>query len=102
MLKDARREQNKEAQDQMNIMNQTKWPVVSIGISIILFNLINRAILSPGRFINHFFPCEQNPRNSFPCYGIYDVIAMFICAGIFILSVILLIVIIIKSTKNRK
>lgn len=34
-----------------------------------------------GKFINGIFPCTQNPENSFPCYGGYDLLVMFI-AGV--------------------
>ncbi|MEY3783840.1 MAG: hypothetical protein RLZZ230_162 [Candidatus Parcubacteria bacterium] len=44
-----------------------------------------------GKLINRYFPCEQNPANSFPCFGGYDiaviifcVVLLVICAGIII------------------
>ncbi len=35
-----------------------------------------------GKIVNYFSPCTQNPANSFPCHGMYDVAAMFASVGI--------------------
>lgn len=61
-----------------------KQPIyLSIAIvSSILFFLEIRSVFSLGKILNSFFPCIQDPANSFPCYGIYDIwitlIALFI------------------------
>ena len=31
-----------------------------------------------GKFVNKFFPCNQNPANPFPCFGQYDIVVMVI------------------------
>lgn len=38
-----------------------------------------------GSYINIFFPCTQEPLNSFPCFGVYDIAVM-------LLSVVLVII----------
>lgn len=40
-----------------------------------------------GVFINRFSPCVQNPMNSFPCFGFYDIVAMGIAVAIGIILV---------------
>ena len=39
-----------------------------------------------GGFINQLFPCAQNPDNSFPCYGVYDLGAISIALIVGVLS----------------
>jgi hypothetical protein len=58
----------------------------------LLFNLINETALSPGRFINRFAPCIQDQRTSFPCYGMYDLVALALCAVIFLIAASVIIV----------
>jgi hypothetical protein len=42
-----------------------------------------------GASINNFYPCQQNPQDSFPCYGIWDIGAMAVAAAAgFVLLVI--------------
>lgn len=43
-----------------------------------------------GIFINKYFPCEQNPANSFPCFDQYDVVIMMIAGMIGIVCIGLL------------
>jgi hypothetical protein len=73
-------------------------PLLGIIVCIFVFLKANT-----GRFfgvlINRFFPCVQNPMNSFPCFGIYD-IGMMIAA--LILGIILIGVIIFRLVKLYK
>ena len=34
-----------------------------------------------GKFIDRFFPCTQNPMNSFPCFGVYDFYVMILAGA---------------------
>ena len=45
-----------------------------------------------GKFINKFFPCEQNLSNSYPCFGHYDVTIMILSffIGVFLLGLLFL------------
>jgi hypothetical protein len=49
-----------------------------------------------GAFINRYSPCEQNPGDSFPCYGIWDIAAMAIAATA---GVVLIVISIYKTIK---
>ena len=55
-------------------------------VSTLFFYLIDHSILSFGKFINQFTPCVQDSKTSFPCYGLYDVVGLAVCAMIFLLS----------------
>ena len=44
-------------------------------LCIIFFKLGNTGRVF-GSFINKFLPCQQNPANSFPCFGQYDIAVM--------------------------
>ena len=50
-----------------------------------------------GAFINRFSPCEQNPGNSFPCYGIYDIGAM---AFAVVVGVVLIVISLYKTIEH--
>ncbi len=61
-------------------MNLFKNPYIAgiiITLSVIIFYLASTGRVL-GKFVNQFFPCEQNPANSFPCYGQYDIAVMAI------------------------
>jgi hypothetical protein len=45
-----------------------------------------------GEFINNYFPCQQDPLNSFPCYGVYDGLLFLLLLIIFVSSIILTVV----------
>ncbi len=52
-----------------------------IALCTVIFYLANSKSFF-GRTVNYFSPCTQNPANSFPCYGIYDVAVMFTSVGV--------------------
>lgn len=45
---------------------------IGIALCAIVFYLANTAQFL-GKFINQLSPCVQDPMNSFPCYGVYDI-----------------------------
>ena len=65
-------------------MNKIKIPIITTFLSVILF------FIPIGATINKYFPCEQDPMNSFPCFGIYDIYKMLFAIGIFIVSLIII------------
>ena len=67
-------------------------------ISIILIVIINKFMWF-GKIINSFFPCEQNPVNSFPCFGIYDIYAIIFLGIVLLVSIILLMIALFQKTK---
>jgi hypothetical protein len=71
-------------------MNKIKIPITTAIISAIIFYFEISSNFSIGEVINRYFPCEQNPMNSFPCFGIYDIYFMFLLIGIFIISLIII------------
>jgi hypothetical protein len=81
------------------MINKIKTPLVTLIISMIIFLGSRIFSFSFGKIINKYFPCEQNPIYSFPCFGIYDIYFLFFLIGVFILS---LIVICYKIYKNKK
>jgi hypothetical protein len=74
-----------------------KVAILTAVLSTVVFNLIDRMVLSPGRFINHYFPCRQDPNTSFPCYGPYDITALIICGFIFIASLAIVLMFSVKK-----
>jgi len=69
-------------------MNQLKYPL----ILTILFSAIAllqwKGLLEVGKTINEFFPCEQNPRNSAPCYIDYDIVTFFVFISLATVSLV--------------
>jgi len=59
----------------MKLVKEIYVFVLGIIVCFFVFQLANT-----GRFIgvliNRFSPCVQNPMNSFPCFGIYDIVAI--------------------------
>ncbi len=82
-------------------MNKIKIPIATAIISTIIFYLEISSNFSIGEVINRYFPCKQDPMNSFPCFGIYDIYFMFLLIGIFIVSLIIVGLKIYKAKKNR-
>jgi hypothetical protein len=75
-----------------------KIPIVSGLVSgVVLFFELNRPF-TIGRLINIIVPCEQNPMNSFPCFGKYDVYFMFLLVLIIAASIM---AVIIQAYKNK-
>lgn len=60
-----------------------------ISFCVVVFYLANTGSVF-GKFVNKFFPCQQNPANSFPCFGQYDIFAMVtaIVVGIIFFAVL--------------
>ncbi len=81
-------------------MNNTKMTFLIIIASALIVLLEVYNLLSVGEIINMFFPCEQNPMYSFPCYGIYDIIAIFIWLSVFLSLIIMLLFRIYKRKKS--
>jgi len=61
-----------------------KVPLVLMLVSGLLLWGENKMLF--GELINAAFPCKQDPRNSFPCFGVYDIYFSLFCAGVFIVS----------------
>lgn len=58
---------------------------IAILLTAVIFYLEITGTFSLGKIINHYFPCKQDPANSFPCYGVYDIYLMLVLAGIFVI-----------------
>jgi len=54
-----------------------------------------------GAMINTMLPCTQNPLNSFPCYGVYELWIAGILAILFIVGIILGLVLLIKKIGHQ-
>jgi len=63
---------------------------VIIAICVAALYLENRSLLF-GKLINRITPCAQDPSNSFPCFGMYDIAAMavLVAIGLFFAGVLL-------------
>jgi hypothetical protein len=75
-----------------------KLAVLTAMLSTLIFHLVDRTVLSPGRLINGYFPCRQDPNSSFPCYGTYDITALILCGIIFSGSLAVILVFAVKRT----
>ncbi|MBU0999672.1 hypothetical protein KKG24_05250 [Patescibacteria group bacterium] len=75
----------------MKLFNKLYAPLLGIIICIFVFLKANTGQFI-GIFINQFFPCVQDPKQSYPCYGHYDVSLMLIALilGVILISVFIL------------
>ena len=72
-------------------MKKTKIPIYLIALSAVLF-FVDLVTGFFGKFINTFFPCSDPLGASAPCYVNYDVQFGFVLGGIFILSLLTIII----------
>lgn len=72
----------------MNLQNPF-IAVIAFIVCVFVFYFANTGRIF-GKFVNKFFPCVQNPANSIPCYGHYDIVVMVIVAliGIIFLGIL--------------
>jgi hypothetical protein len=68
-----------------------KIPIILACSSAIIFNLVNRTILSIGKLLYFLFPYKQNPMTSYPPYAGYDLALLLLCVIVFFLSVCIII-----------
>jgi hypothetical protein len=61
----------------MEFLKNPYIAIILVFICIIFYYVANTGRVF-GKFINKFFPCEQNPVNSMPCFGHYDIAVMII------------------------
>lgn len=73
---------------------------VSLFVAILLIFLELTSKISIGKIINYIFPCKQNPANSFPCYGSYDIYFIAILIIFSIICAIYLLIKIIHKFRN--
>lgn len=67
-------------------------PITTTIVSATIATLVYHSIIPLGKIINIFIQCEQIPTNSFPCYGVYDIIAVLILMSITLGSLIFTII----------
>jgi hypothetical protein len=63
-----------------------KIPIIIALLSTAILCLEINSTFSIGKIINKYFPCNQNPMNSLPCYGIYDIYFMILLVVILLAS----------------
>lgn len=71
-------------------MNKTKIPIGIALLAAIIYFLELKSIISIGKLINHYFPCKQEPLNSLPCYGIYDIYFMVLLGFVFVVTLMVI------------
>jgi hypothetical protein len=76
--------------------------ILTAVLSTMIFSLIERMVLSPGKFITHYFPCRQDPNSSFPCYGTYDIAALIACGMVFTGSLAVILIFSVKKILEAK
>lgn len=62
------------------------FPTLLCILPLTLLLLLINNYFSFGKIINQFFPCTQNPQDSFPCFAMYDIYVLIILVGISIIS----------------
>ena len=78
------------------MIKKMKIPLILAILSALVFYFSNTKLFI-GKLINHFFPCDQDPTTSFPCFAKWDILVMILMAGIFTVSVVWGVVVIIKK-----
>lgn len=81
-------------------MNKIKIHIIVIVLSMVAFYLEMFESLYVGEIINRYFPCKQDPTNSFPCFGVYDMGFMALLVIIFVIVIIDIIFILYRSRKS--
>jgi len=74
----------------MTLFKKICLPMIGVALCWVIFQMANTARYF-GVFINQFTSCVQEPMNSFPCYGVYDLIMMGLAVviGFVLLAVII-------------
>lgn len=82
-------------------MQKIKYPLILLTFTTLLFvlELFNKTSL--GSLINNFFPCEQIPQNSAPCYLQYDIYFSIFLIIIFLATLITIMIRLIKIYDSR-
>ena len=80
----------------MHLFRNPTVLVLLIIASVVLFYLANSYSIA-SRIINMISPCKQDPINSFPCHGGYDVMLMVISGILVFSSIIMLMMYYIKQ-----
>lgn len=87
------------------LLNRIKIPgilmVVSVIIVIVDF-LASAYNLSFGNLVNYFYPCKQYPLSPFYCYVAYDFCLVIVMAGVFIISLLAVLIISFLHYKRNK
>jgi len=78
------------------MIKKIKTPLSISIVSAIIF-YFSKTELIIGKFINLFFSCEQPPQNSMPCFGIWDIYTMVLMTGIFLFSLLWIIIVFVKK-----
>lgn len=60
----------------------TKLFISAIGIALCAGMFSLGLTLQFGAFVSQFIPCVQDPANSFPCFGYYDITLMAVSAAV--------------------
>lgn len=84
-------------------MKDVKIHLIFLFISLLALRLIWHSFFDApiGEFINQFIACTTYPENKVPCYIIYDFIALLIAGIIFVYSLVIVTIRMIKHVKNR-
>lgn len=80
----------------MELLRLLRFYIVGIIICVIALTLEVGGILSIGKIVNYFFPCNQNPVYSAPCYIGFDI------AYYLIIMSIIMVLAIVALTKTVK
>jgi hypothetical protein len=75
------------------MLSHLKGPLVTLGFAILLL------FIPLGEIIYNYFPCEQAPGNSMPCFGVYDIYKIGFA---FILGLLSLIVMGVRVWRGRR
>jgi hypothetical protein len=77
-------------QHDMILFKKVYGLLFGIGVCSVVFQMENMGLFF-GAFINRFSPCIQDPMNSFPCYGIYDIgmMAVVLMVGLILSGIVI-------------
>ena len=82
------------------MIKKIRIPVLVIIPAAIFIHFIGTASIV-GKTVNRFFPCEQAPDTSFPCYFGWDLVGIFSMQVLIVLSVVWIVVILVRSSGKR-
>lgn len=80
----------------MKLLIQLRYCIVGMLVSSMIILLEINSKIDFGKFINQFYPCEQDIRITFSCYGVWD---LYLTIFMLVILIAFAVVLIIKTAR---
>ena len=85
----------------MKLIKYLRFNIAIVFILSGIFLLEIGGVISFGKFINHFFPCEQNAMWTAACYATYDYYLLILIALLLLLVFLMSVIMIFKYFQRK-